>query len=66
MNKKSLLDELEGDEPLLLKLLTDPMQLGLILGAFLGALWVAHKAGSAPERMSISPGAFELGDRAAS
>ncbi len=63
-NKKSLLDEYFDDRHPLIELLSDPLQVGLILGAVLGALWVARNA-SASSRlraMQMSPGAIELGN----
>lgn len=66
--KDSLLDEhfdelLDERHPIL-GLLSDPMQIGLVVGAILGAFWVARQASKPGSslRMPISAGAIELGD----
>ena len=58
------LDELLDERHPLFSLLSDPMQLGLIIGAILGAFWVARKASKprSATRRPISAGAIALGD----
>lgn len=65
--KHALLDEhaLEelDDRHALMKVLTDPLQLGLLLGVMLGAFWATRKTplATSSSHLPIAPGSLELG-----